>query len=686
MKLEHAVYCRKCKTFMELGAYNWIDGHFDGPYLHETTERTDSDYALRRFLEIHRNHNIGFASDAEMDDLYIGDFKEVSPTDLFCSEFKSTPRKTMYRHEDFAMEFGKILIIVDVYDWAWDIASRGLLKALPEVDGRIVDLIDFGMMDFHSEDWDMVFIYPWFSRITMERLDPNNTIVCVAGGEQLDMSRDFDINCRNFVVYGACNTKIQKTLRRRFPKRWIPLLSHGVDTEKFKPNPIPHDEFTVGWVGAAKRKSKRLKLAEQVAAKAGVKLKVSGYGREDAYIPHDEMPEFYNSIDVLFITSEYEAHPLVAYEAMSCGVPVVSSNVGDLAETIDNGGNGFIFDPEDQERNFPAALKLLRDDEALRKHMGQKAREAILEKWKWEDIADQYRMLSGENRVTSECGSGFVRQLDIEINPTEYKRTPGVMTAKEYREARERDVQEGYLVTFIMPAVSRVSATKATVEGIMKYANFPHLIKVILHPDQVNLKKWLQRRGVIVESEFYSPIVRAKDAMVKLCDTKYLFMFDNDLPPITPLKPMLDFMEANPRVGVCATAMEGSDTHGLLHYGSMFGIDENRRWLVQPQQKRLPYKYVDYVHHGGTLFRMELFKDVAYDTTYPGQGNEHEDLFMQIAGTEWDVVSYNACAIKILNVNPSSDYALLRSKDSSLSYQHFLQKWSVISKGIGVIE
>jgi len=686
MKLEHVIFCRKCRVFMELGAYNWMEGHFDGPYLYEKTERTDSDYALRCFLETHRHHNIGFASDFEIDDIYLSDFKEVLPTDFFCSVFKSSPRKAVYRHEDFAMLFEKILIIVDVYDWAWDIASRGLLKALPEVEGRIVDLLDFGKMDFHPEDWDMVFIYPWFSKDAMSRLDPSNTIVCVAGGEQLEMGRDFGVNCRDFVVYGACNKEIQRVLRKRFPKRWIPLLSHGVDTEKFKPNPVPHDEFTVGWVGAARRKSKRMWFAEQIVAEAGMKLKVAGYGREETYVSHDEMPEFYGSIDVLLITSECEAHPLIAYEAMSCGVPVVSSNVGDLAETIENGENGFLFDPVDQEKGFPIALKLLRDSKELRRSMGQKAREAVLLKWKWEDIADQYRLLSGENRMASGCGSGFVQQLDIEIKPYEYKRASGLMTVKKYREARERDAREGCLVTFIMPVVSRVNATKTTVEGIMKHANFPHLFKAIVHPDLVKFKAWLERRGITVESAFYFPIVKAKDAMVQLCDTKYLFMFDNDLPPITPLKPMLDFMEANPRVGVCATAMEGSSTHGLLHYGCMFGIDSNRRWLVQPQQKRLPYKYVDYVHHGATMFRMEVFKNVAYDTSYPGQGNEHEDLFMQIADTEWDVVNYNACATEILHVPPSIDYAMLRSKASDLSYEYFREKWNVISKGVGLVE
>ena len=130
-----------------------------------------------------------------------------------------------------------------------------------------------------------------------------------------------------------------------------------------------------------------------MCSELGMKLKVAGRKDGSNSLTHDEMPAFYNSGDVLFITSKYEAHPLVAYEAMACGIPVISGNIGDLSEIIDNGRNSFIFDPCSQARGFRSSLKLLRDDENFRKSMGKKARAAILKKWKWESIAEQYRSL-----------------------------------------------------------------------------------------------------------------------------------------------------------------------------------------------------------------------------------------------------------------------------------------------------
>jgi len=109
MKLEHLIFCRKCKVYMGLGGFDVQKGHFDGPYLHMTTARTDSDWALRRFLEEHRRHNIGFASDREMDDVRMAGYNEINPTDLFCMSFVSDPRSIAYKFEDFSKRFQRVL-------------------------------------------------------------------------------------------------------------------------------------------------------------------------------------------------------------------------------------------------------------------------------------------------------------------------------------------------------------------------------------------------------------------------------------------------------------------------------------------------------------------------------------------------------------------------------------------------
>lgn len=470
MQLHHLIFCRKCKVYMELGAFDAQKGYFDGPYLHNTTARTDSDWALRRFLEEHRRHNIGFASDDEMDDVRLAGYSEIQPTDLFCMKFVSDPKTTAYNFENFSKHFQKVLFIVDVYDWAWDIASRELLTFLPEVDGTIISVVDFRKTHFNPDDWDMVLVYPWSHEDLMDKLDPKNTIVCVAGGGQLtELRRKFELNCGRFVVYGANTPGIKKELLRRYPQKRVVLLSHGVDTEKFKPAPIPHDEFTVLWVGAVEREIKRFYLAKSLCEELGIKLKVAGRGDDRIFLTHDEMPEFYNSGDVLFITSNYEAHPLVAYEAMSCGLPVIAGNVGDLWDTIDNGQSGFIFDPCDQARGFRMALKTLRDKEDLRRSMGEKARITILQKWKWEFIANQYRAL-GKAPVTRE---------DV---PKVTVITAVKNRANRVKRCIDSVLDEGYpnLEYIIVDGAS----TDGTIDVLREYEEKHECITVISEPDK----------------------------------------------------------------------------------------------------------------------------------------------------------------------------------------------------------
>jgi glycosyltransferase involved in cell wall biosynthesis len=100
--------------------------------------------------------------------------------------------------------------------------------------------------------------------------------------------------------------------------------------------------FTIGWVGRAHWR-KRLEWVEECAGTAGVvligkdlentaeRLKQRGsecvvYPRETLRI--EDYPALYHQMDCLLITSCTEAGPLTLFEALACGVPVVSTPVG----------------------------------------------------------------------------------------------------------------------------------------------------------------------------------------------------------------------------------------------------------------------------------------------------------------------------------------------------------------------
>jgi len=379
---------------MELGNWEHHDGHFEGPWIPLDGRRTGDDWALRRFLEEHTGHRVGLEQDVELrlgDCPIKADWKHIQPLTEYCMVFSEIDE--LVEKMVFPGAFKKVLFIVDVYNWAWDIASTELLRHWSEVEGTVVDIRGVFRDEVDLEDYDIVFVYPWGSKQLMNLLDPRKTIVCVAGGEQVKMEAVLRYNCSKFKFFGACNSIIKEVLEEWFPKRNVVLLSHGVETDLFKPHPIPHEGFVVGWAGSMTRDIKRFPKAQEIAQKANVALNVAGYKTDGTNKSHSEMPFFYSSCDVFLVTSETEAHPMVVYEAMACGIPVVATNVGDIPENIVDGHNGFVLDVEAPVSEFVERITLLRESPGLRKKMGVRARNTVLQRWTWDKIVDQYREL-----------------------------------------------------------------------------------------------------------------------------------------------------------------------------------------------------------------------------------------------------------------------------------------------------
>ncbi len=61
---------------------------------------------------------------------------------------------------------------------------------------------------------------------------------------------------------------------------------------------------------------------------------------------HNNLSTFYNCFDIfIFPTQKPESLGLVGLEAMSCGIPIIGSDIGGLTTYIKNGINGYTFTP-----------------------------------------------------------------------------------------------------------------------------------------------------------------------------------------------------------------------------------------------------------------------------------------------------------------------------------------------------
>ncbi|MGY1671029.1 glycosyltransferase family 4 protein [Geodermatophilus sp. SYSU D00710] len=90
--------------------------------------------------------------------------------------------------------------------------------------------------------------------------------------------------------------------------------------------------------------------------------------------PPEQMPAAFAEADVFCLPSWWEAMPLSVLEAMAAGLPVVATDVGDVARAVDHGVTGLVVPAHDPEALAEALATLLTDPD-LRRRMGAAGRE-----------------------------------------------------------------------------------------------------------------------------------------------------------------------------------------------------------------------------------------------------------------------------------------------------------------------
>ncbi len=94
--------------------------------------------------------------------------------------------------------------------------------------------------------------------------------------------------------------------------------------------------------------------------------------------------------DLFLLPSASESFGLAALEAMSCEVPVITTNAGGLPEVVEDGKSGFLLPVGDVDGMAEAALRLLGDEE-LRRSFGEAGRRRAVEVFGQEPIVARYR-------------------------------------------------------------------------------------------------------------------------------------------------------------------------------------------------------------------------------------------------------------------------------------------------------
>ena len=212
-------------------------------------------------------------------------------------------------------------------------------------------------------------------------------------------------------------TKYELTKYYKIPAHKIKVIHNGVDIKKFQPaadkrkiktelgfNP---DDIAIVSVGRLYARKGLFTLIESMPAIIrrfpNAKFIISGKGQSDemqkliayatklgvinniiftGYYPDQKLPKLYQAADVFAFSTFYEHHPFAVLEALSTGLPVVTTTVGGIPETIQTGKNGFLVKPFDEKAFADRILYLLEHPE-FATEIGTAARKTVVEQLDW---------------------------------------------------------------------------------------------------------------------------------------------------------------------------------------------------------------------------------------------------------------------------------------------------------------
>jgi glycosyltransferase involved in cell wall biosynthesis len=89
------------------------------------------------------------------------------------------------------------------------------------------------------------------------------------------------------------------------------------------------------------------------------------------------------------LPSRSEGLPNVLLEAMSCGLPVIASDVGGNLDLIQSGKNGILFEEGNYEQ-LRSAIETILDDQQLKEKLGKNARQTIVSNYAMEQVSSAY--------------------------------------------------------------------------------------------------------------------------------------------------------------------------------------------------------------------------------------------------------------------------------------------------------
>jgi len=299
----------------------------------------------------------------------------------------------------------RILFIVDSPNWAHDFKTRNLARVL----GHDYDIRKVFQTEVTADDLkqaDLIVVYYWLQLKALGPLLPSlernreKVLVGICSSWELERPRRRE-GLRVLRSWARAVFVNNLSLYNEYrPKFDVPVFytPNGVDTGFFRPavDKKSSSWLQVGWAGSLATFGPGYKGYIELivpAAKTLDGVKLVSAARENKWRSPEEMREFYHSLDAYVCASRAEGTPNPCLEAAACGIPLLTTRVGNMPELVRHRVNSLFIEPN--LKDLAEKLSLLRDSPAVRLSLSQQLHEDI-QLWDWSIRAQAYRQMFEE--------------------------------------------------------------------------------------------------------------------------------------------------------------------------------------------------------------------------------------------------------------------------------------------------
>ena len=313
---------------------------------------------------------------------------------VYCLDIGVDPKgQNAIGHVNSVISYVKIMYkrricIPEPEGWAFDFHGRDLIKNFSEYE------FSFNRNPFYGE-YDG--LYHLDSIHPTEDYSADKQIVSIRSQleyEFLQKNRRMGLdglawwlNTKFKKVYAVSHEIVTDLLPLRKDIKYIP---QGVDTEQFSPKQRrPNKKFTVGWAGTDRYVKRFPTLMRALGDLEDIDFKYCLY-QHPSQRTWEEMPEFFNSLDAYINISTTEGSNRGVIEAMSCGVPVIATPVGEAYQSVLTGTTGLLLHLNGNAvQGVRDAVYLMR--EIINNDMKHNAREYVMQHYDWNKIKHLYK-------------------------------------------------------------------------------------------------------------------------------------------------------------------------------------------------------------------------------------------------------------------------------------------------------